>query len=265
MVRRYVAFVLAATAVAVSVTSAAEKWQSRPFNTWTDVELKEVLTSSPWAGKADVTYVQSGGGPIGQVVLVSWSSALPVRQATERGKFKAGAAVPPDVEARLAAAPDAYVIRVITPLDFATQAALRHQGVVPTDDLALQAALMYPETSLRRAGKPPLRPSQVKAVLLRDDKLVTVQSRPYVRSVFWQRGQPQSDGHAVSVFIFTFPKTDLLTVDDATVQFATKLCTTSLPDLEELAFNGHLSPPCRLNVKKTFILKEMVYHGALAL
>jgi hypothetical protein len=76
---------------------------------------------------------------------VSWTSALPLRQATERGKFQAGTAVSPDVEARLAAAPEAYVIIVILThrdrSDLASQAALMHQRTQKSNGLLFDPRL----------------------------------------------------------------------------------------------------------------------------
>ena len=246
---RHFVLVLGAAAAAVITTGAAQTWQSKPFNTWTDVELKVVLTSSPWAGQAHVTYEQTPVEPstIGEVALVSWSSALPLRQAAERGKFRAGTAVLPEADARLAAAPDAYVIRVMV-----TRRAGSSSGadVLPSD-FASQSAMMRAQTSLRRDGKPPLRPSQIDGLVLdRNGKILETPGGP--------RG-------AASLVVFTFPKTPPLTLGDMEVEFVTKLCTSWVNTRVLSADGGPPSPQCNLNVKKKFKLKEMVYHGVLAL
>lgn len=240
---RHFVLVLGAAAAAVITTGAAQTWQSKPFNTWTDVELKEVLTSSPWAGRAHITYEQSGldeegltNGPIGEVALVSWSSALPLRQASERGKFRPGTAVLPEADARLAAAPDAYIIRVLV----TRRAGLSSGAGVLPSHFASQSAMMRARTSLRRDGNPPLRPSQIDGLVLdRNGKIL---------------GTPGGPRGAASLFVFTFPKTPPLTLGDMEVEFVTKLCTSWVNTSQ-----------CNLNVKKKFKLKEMVYHGVLAL
>jgi hypothetical protein len=241
---RHFVLVLGAAAAAVITTAAAQTWQSKPFNTWTDVELKEVISSSPWAGRANITYEQTGrNGPIRAVALVSWSSALPLREAAERGKYRAGTAVLPAAEARIAAATDAYVIRVVVT-----------RGVRPAD-FASQSAMMRAQTSLRRDGKPPLRPSQIDGLVLdRNGKILQT---------------PGGPRDAALLLVFTFPKTPPLTLDDVEAEFVTKLCTSSvlIPDVDAWLSeqSGPLPPQCNLNVKKTFKLKEMVYHGVLAL
>jgi len=52
-----VAFVLAVASVATTMVDAAGNWPSKPFNTWTDMELTGVVTRSPWAGKASIVPV----------------------------------------------------------------------------------------------------------------------------------------------------------------------------------------------------------------
>ena len=43
--------------LACAAVGAADVWETKPFNTWRDGELKKGLTSSPWAGKGGVTYM----------------------------------------------------------------------------------------------------------------------------------------------------------------------------------------------------------------
>ena len=105
-------FLIAGTCVVIFAVAAgaAEKWATKPFNTWSDSELKDVLQSSPWAGKASISYVKTSGADspaIEDVALVSWASALPLRQAAVRQGMKAGAEVPSDAVAALAKSPDA--------------------------------------------------------------------------------------------------------------------------------------------------------------
>src|SRR6187401_3003710 len=90
----------------VVATHAAATWQTKPYYTWTDVELKEVLTDSPWADKGTISYfvpaggVPKGGSPqaIEDVALVSWVSALPLRQAGVRQQIPVGMAPPKEAE-----------------------------------------------------------------------------------------------------------------------------------------------------------------------
>ena len=87
---------------------AAAGWQSKPYNTWTDAELKEVLTDSPWASKGSVSYVKTNGASsqaIEDVALVSWVSSLPLRQAGVRQQMTAGQPIPKEIETALATVP----------------------------------------------------------------------------------------------------------------------------------------------------------------
>lgn len=240
---------LGAAVLTLVATDAASKWQSKPFNTWTDAELKEVFTDSPWAGRADLTWVQMPGSsfaPIRQLALVSCSSALPLRHAEERGKLGSGTAVSREMEARLAATSDSYVITVTI------------RGTLRPSDTLSQSERIRSATTLRRTGKPPLSPS-------------TIEERAFDRN-----GKPiealTPDGpRRAAMFLFMFPKTDRLTFADREVEFRTTLCgaTAPKPDWETVSWaafgGGPLGPQCNLNVKKKFKLRDMVYNGELAL
>ena len=240
---------LLGTVLAAAATDAAQAWQSKPFNTWTDEELKEVVTDSPWAGRADLTRVQtpgSGFAPISQFALVSWSSALPLRQAEERGRLKTGAGVSRETEARLAATPASYVITVTI------------RGTLRPSDLLSQSARIRSVTALRRLGKPSVSPTTI------EERAFDRNGRPIEA--------PTPDGpRRAAMFLFMFPKTDPLTLGDKEVEFTTRLCSALAPkpDMDIVSMSefggGPLSPQCNLNVKKKFRLSDMVYNGALAL
>ena len=138
--------------LAAAGVGAADKWDKRPYNTWTDLELKEVLTGSPWAGNANVTRVASNGGnsqPLEEVVLVSWASGLPLRQAGVREQIKVNTPIPAEVDAALAKPTEMYVL---------TMKVTGGSGA----SYANQAAAIQAETSLLRNGKPPLKPTAVE-------------------------------------------------------------------------------------------------------
>lgn len=240
---------LGAAVLTLVATEAASKWQYKPFNSWTDEELKEIVTNSPWAGRADLTWIQTPGSsfaPIGQFALVSWSSALPLRQAEERSKLRAGTAVPRETEARLAATQDRYIITVTI------------RGTLRPSDTLSSSERIRSVTTLRPTGKPPLLPS-------------TIAERAFDRD-----GKPiealTPDGpRRAAMFLFMFPKTDPLTLGNKEVEFRTTLCsaTAPKPDWETVSWaafgGGPLGPQCNLNVRKKFKLRDMVYNGELAL
>src|SRR5262245_10062526 len=139
--------------------AAAEIWE-KPFNTWTDMELKQMLTGSPWAGKANISRVKQNGvsnQALEEVVIVSWNSSLLMRQAAVRSQMTAGAAVPKDVAAALA-----------TPLEMYTIGVKVSSGSNPTG-FARTTAQSQPETFLLREGKPPIAAAQVEGRWLDKD------------------------------------------------------------------------------------------------
>jgi hypothetical protein len=86
---------------------AADPWQSTPFAQWTDQEVQQIMSNSPWAHEVTVTsgsqdtIVVGGGGRRGGIsgggsgsggmtstrMVVVWESALPVREAVLRVKY----------------------------------------------------------------------------------------------------------------------------------------------------------------------------------
>ena len=149
---------------ACAAIGAAEVWESKPFATWTDVELKEILASSPWSGKASVSYIKARGAdspPIDETVHVTWASALPMRQARVRQDIGVGGTVPKELEPLLAPSLLTYVIT------------LKVSGGPTSSSYARTAAAIQKETFLMREGKAPLAPDQAEgSVLDKDGKVV---------------------------------------------------------------------------------------------
>jgi hypothetical protein len=229
---------------------AAAGWQSKPYNSWTDAELKEVLTDSPWASKGSISYVKTNGASsqaIDDMALVSWVSSLPMRQAGVRQQITAGQAIPKETETALATAPQAYVI------------ALKVYGGNSSSSYANGAAAAQAETFLLRDGKPPIAASQSEGKMLdKDDKPIDAPSGfgaprggggggaprggAPANSPFFdmQRGGggggggfgggrgggfgQQGGSNRSSMLVFVFPKTDAITLADKEVEFSSKLC-----------------------------------------
>jgi hypothetical protein len=230
---------------------AAAGWQSKPFNTWTDAELKEVLTDSPWASKGSISYVKTNGASsqaIDDVALVSWVSSLPLRQAGVRQQISAGQAIPKETETALATVPPVYVV------------ALKVYGGNSSSSFAAGAATAQADTVLLRDGKEPIHAIQSEGKMLdKDDKPIetpTGSGAPRggggggaprggvpANSPFFdiQRGGgggggfggrgggfggPQGGGsNRSSILVFAFPKTDAITLADKEVEFSSKLCS----------------------------------------
>jgi hypothetical protein len=253
-------FVTAAAVIGgVVATYAAAGWQSKPYNTWTDAELKEVLTDSPWSSKGQITYYQAPGaqskgatpGAIEDMAMVSWVSSLPLRQAGVRQQITAGAAITKEAEAALAAKPEAYVV------------AVKIYGGQRSATWANGTSLMQAETFLLRDGKPPIAAIQSEGKALdKDDKVIETPAGGPPRggggggaprggapanSPFLdiQRGggggggfggggggfgAPQGGGGnrprgVASMLVYVFPKTDMITAADKEVEFTSKLCS----------------------------------------
>jgi hypothetical protein len=206
----------------VAGLSAVNFWDAKPYTEWSEKEVEEMLSDSPWAHKLSVVVPipprpenddaggrggrgggADGGGrgfpvPSPQLKLViTWRSALPVRQALIRlpnGATNAGV----DQQPLLEPSP-LYVITV---------------AGVPAR-YAKATASAGTTTLLRRGKKAPIALAQ---------------------------GGLQQGG-AVFTMIFAFPRTDAITLDDRDVEFVTTIGTIEIKKkftLKDLVFNGHL-------------------------
>jgi hypothetical protein len=230
---------LAVTAAAA--LSGAGVWETKPFMMWSDKELQQVLTDSPWSKSVQVVMntvgrgggggesetagggggrgggggdTEGGGGRRGgggrggfptaapQVkLLVSWRTALPMKQAMARAVAGLGGAIAPDSQQVLDRDEAVYVVTI-------AGLPVRYARSVP----AMQA-----ETFLKRGNKPPIAVAEAGA-------------------------QQTETGIVV---VFAFPKTDAIQVEDKDVELVTKLG--------------------QFDVKKKFNLKDMMFHGKLEL
>lgn len=150
-----------------------------------------------------------GGGPAPVTVIVSWETALPVRQARVRMKYGAEAATSAEAKKALAPEPNVYVIAVSGPI-------LR--GLGGREDAskdgssgdAMKKAVME-QTSLTAKGKDPLKPTNIEI------------------------------GRGAALFYF--PKTAPFSLDDKEVEFSTKAGETPLKykfRLKDMVVNGKL-------------------------
>jgi hypothetical protein len=148
---------LAAAWLAASATlAAANVWESKPFHTWTDKELEKVLTSSPWAGKGSLKYVQNRANqqPLWETAMVTWASSRVIRQALVREEFGATPDVSQEAAAVIAQTPPFYLVTV------------RITNAVNSSSRAGQAQQMLNETYLVPRGKPPIPATQAEGEVL---------------------------------------------------------------------------------------------------
>ena len=124
---------------AVTLLAGEAFWDAKPFATWTDPEVKQLMTSSPWAHEVPLdeatgadwqTASLNAGRRIGHSAnfsnaapgttknasklkaVVFWESALPGRQALARLKFGAEAAESREARSLLEPEEEHYVIVV---------------------------------------------------------------------------------------------------------------------------------------------------------
>ncbi len=237
--RRPVSITLGVWLLAGVALVAADFWDARDFTTWSDKEVRKMLTDSPWAKRVNIVMgglrEESASGyylapdPFGfggagapprpgeadaqqfagirrTAVTVLWINALPVRQAVVRAVIGRGAPVPPDGRDFLAEDDPFYTVAVVgLPSPFAL--------------LGRMIDGVKAETMLKRRNGPPIAADEI--VLQRDDD----QS---IRA------------------LFRFPRTDGITLDDRDVEFITRL--------------GPLT-----EIKKKFRLRDMQLGGRLVL
>jgi hypothetical protein len=131
---------------------AGEFWDTKPFTTWSDAELQQLLTDSPWARRITVgapgAPAASGRGAAEAAApiqaLISWRSALPMKQALVRSQIGANGTVSAEAKALLDRRELAYVVSV--------------DGL--PSRLAGSTADIRVDTSIRAGAKPPIGPSE---------------------------------------------------------------------------------------------------------
>lgn len=215
-------------------SSAAEFWNQKKPEDWTEEECRELLTKSPWAKEAVIKFndavgglssnprgrTMSGGyggygrrtdsvpiapggsgtGPEGKyTAVVRWESALPIREATHNQSKDDPAAN--------------YILNVVGDVPM-----LGRQSNDETEDEFQQRMEMLKQyTKLEKKGDP-----------------------IYLVKMAYQKGPPATSGT-----LFYFERNDLITTHDGTVTFVTKL--------------GPLDLKCK------FSTREMMYQGKLEL
>ena len=192
--------------------AAADFWQTKPYTGWSEKEVEQMLTDSPWARKLSVVMqvppresgdLGDGGGrgfPIAAPQLkmtLTWRSAQPVRQALARSD-KSGATV---IDGRpILERPPEYM-------------------------LTLSNVPGYLGRSL---------PAAAKASFLRHGQKTAI---PLLNG-----GIQQGRGGTLTL-VLAFPRTDPITLDDKEVEFVTTLGTLEIKQkfkLKDLVVNGEL-------------------------
>jgi hypothetical protein len=238
---------------------AEDPWKAKNPSEWSEKELAKVLNDSPWAQKVDVSMggpsmggmgggggrgrggggggmpsadqsgmggagggggMGGGGGagggggmPPSIPFTVRWVSAAPVKEAFVRMRLGKEAESSPQAKEYLARPETHYVIAVIGPSRQAPQREGGQQRRQPSEEMKEKVKAV---TVLHRKGKPDLHPEAVEFV----------------------EGAGQT-------MVFRFARTDVISLDDKDVEFATKM-----------------GP---MEIKRKFSLKNMVWQGRLTL
>ena len=221
---------LVAWAGAAAQAAAGALWESKPYTSWTSGELKEILASSPWSGRASMTKIRVPAGTssvVQETALVTWTTAQPMREALVREQIGQNGTISKEVESFLATPPGSYIL------------ALRIDGGTTAASFAKDAAAALPHTSLvLSGGRTPIPATKVEAqVLDREGRLLGTP------------GSVAADGLAAadgsSLFVFVFPRGFGITDADKEIEFVTRL--------------GNYA------IKKKFKTREMIYRGQLAI
>ena len=206
---------------------AGSSWESKPFNAWTDADLNDLLTDSPWAGSGSIVKIKPDGttGRVPENVMLSWTSALPMREAVARERIGLNGPVTPEVQAFLSSPVDSYVVAVKVTGSAAAQqlASLAGQAQLltrlePRDKMAIVA--------LRGEGYP-----------LDAAGNVVIQGAPAKGSAAGTKGSEAMG----SLLVFAFPRTPAISPRDREVEF-----TSQIGDYY---------------IKRTFHVNEMKYKG----
>ena len=206
--RRKLAGPIGVWLLAAAALLAADFWDEKDFTTWSDTEVQEMLTDSPWAKQVRIIVSGRGGEPLDAVrteVTFTWNSALPIKQALVRQAIGLDAPIPPESKQALERAEPFYAVTL--------------SGLPPTLRwLATRRDALKAESMLARKGKAPIAPTSVRLFQETQSRLISI--------------------------AFLFPKTDAITLDDQDVELITKLGNAEVKKtfkLADMVFGGQLA------------------------
>jgi hypothetical protein len=182
----------------------------------------------------------SGPPPI--TLRLVWTSAIPVKQATVRAQLGAEAATSEKAKAYLERKEEFYSIALIGPQSLGMMLARGGgEGGRPPGGGGAR-----PQDG---GGRPPegaAAPSADERKAMIEKRISDLKEKTHIARKGHEDLHPASiEMQQPGVFLFRFPRTDAIILDDKEVEFATKFGT--------------------IDIKRKFRLKEMVYNGELAL
>ena len=210
--------------IAGALLAADSFWETKPFAKWSDAEVHQLMSASPWAHEVAVadasvgwSQVVGGGGgrggghpanfsssnPAGLTTsgskvkaVVFWESALPSRQALARLKFGAEAAESREARSLLEPEESSYVI-LVTGLP----------NALVKQDSAKVKEWMAGKTTHTVKGRPALKASKDEAF---------------------------ADGKGIGLY-FEFPRSPAISLEDKEVDFSTRVADLDVKTLFRLA------------------------------
>jgi hypothetical protein len=213
------------TFVLSAVCLGANAWETTTFTGWSNETLQELLADSPWAGYATVSRQRNAStdaAAANEKALVTWTTALPMRQARVREAIGLNGTVSKDAEAFLSLTPSTYVL------------ALQISGAPTSVSYAAQAQDVQKETFITRTdGRAPLEALSVEAGALDKDGRVLTGTAA---------ASPVEGGS--TVFVFQFSKGLALTMLDREVEFVTKVGGFNIKKkfkMKDMVYKGELA------------------------
>ena len=240
--------VLSGSALIVVVTCtsvlAADFWEAKPFMTWSDKELQQLLADSPWSRTLTIVVNSPGrGGNLGEADIFGGGG----RSGTDFGPGDAGndaargvgvggrsgnLSLPPQLKL-------AITWRSALPMKHGlVRSQAGANGVVSAEARGLLER--REEAYILSVEGVPLAFSRAAAAIKAQTFLRRDKKEPIPAADLVIQTLPGS-----IVLVIAFPKADAITLDDKDVEFTTRLGT--------------------IDVKRKFPLKSMVYHGQLEL
>lgn len=209
-----------------TVCIGAAQWEGTSFTGWTDETLQALLGDSPWAGEANISRARTSAlgtpAPVTEKAVVTWTTALPMRQALVREAVGLNGNVTKDAETFLSTTPTMYVV------------AVRISGGPTSASYASLAGEVQKETFLLRTdGRASLN-------------ALTAEGRALDKSgrLIADAAASQTTEGGATVFVFQFSKGLALTMLDREVEFVTKVGTLNIKKkfkMKDMVYKGDLA------------------------
>ncbi len=96
--------------LASTTLAATAFWEEKDFRTWSNQEVQEILTNSPWAKPVRLLVGGRRDAAEPTQVTFTWTSALPIKQALVRQSIGLNGSLPADSQSSLDRSESFYVL-----------------------------------------------------------------------------------------------------------------------------------------------------------